>query len=89
MQVPPSWSAAAYPSNKPLASWLVDLVKRVAFMRQWLTTGLPAAFWLPGMALCQCHWCKASYDLQLTVAVLAGLSECLLVDKTAVITWAP
>ncbi|WIA37814.1 hypothetical protein OEZ86_014676 [Tetradesmus obliquus] len=47
-QVPPAWLAAAYPSSKPLASWLADLARRVVCLRQWLTTGQPASFWLPG-----------------------------------------
>ncbi|KAF8058456.1 DNAH6 [Scenedesmus sp. PABB004] len=48
-KVPPAWAAAAYPSGKPLASWLADLARRVAFVRAWLTTGQPASFWLPGL----------------------------------------
>jgi dynein heavy chain len=47
-QVPPAWAAAAYPSSKPLASWLADLGRRVECLRQWLVTGQPASFWLPG-----------------------------------------
>jgi hypothetical protein len=42
------WRAAAYPSLKPLASWVVDYQERVAFMRSWLTRGPPSCFWLPG-----------------------------------------
>lgn len=48
LQLPSIWAAAAYPSSKPLGVWMADLVKRVAFVRQWLTTGQPAIFWLPG-----------------------------------------
>lgn len=48
MQLPASWSAAAYPSSKALGAWMADLLQRVAFIRQWLTTGTPAVFWLPG-----------------------------------------
>ncbi len=47
-RVPELWARVAYPSLKPLFSWFVDLVKRVEFMRLWLTKGQPAAFWLPG-----------------------------------------
>ena len=32
---------------KPLASWIKDLLARVAFMRNWLTNGQPACFNLP------------------------------------------
>jgi hypothetical protein len=30
---------------------MADLVKRVTFIRQWLTTGQPTVFWLPGKHL--------------------------------------
>ena len=48
-QVPGNWAKVAYPSLKPLASWFSDLVKRVAFMEDWLTKGNPSCYWLPGM----------------------------------------
>ena len=46
--VPKMWSDAAFPSLKPLASWMKDLVARIDFMRSWLEQGNPATFWLPG-----------------------------------------
>lgn len=42
------WAQAAYPSLKPLASWIRDYAARIAFMRSWLRQGPPACFWLPG-----------------------------------------
>jgi dynein heavy chain len=47
-QVPELWARYAYPSLKPLASWVTDYHKRICFMRSWLTEGLPKCFWLPG-----------------------------------------
>lgn len=47
-QVPPNWVVVAYPSLKPLSSWVVDLIERVEFMRKWLMDGHPSCFWLPG-----------------------------------------
>ncbi len=47
-QVPELWANVAYPSRKPLASWMADLHARVAFMESWLTSGEPKCFWLPG-----------------------------------------
>ena len=47
-RVPANWSAAAYPSLKPLASWVADLHERIAFMRGWLTGGQPGVFWMSG-----------------------------------------
>ncbi|XP_071788570.1 dynein axonemal heavy chain 6-like isoform X3 [Asterias amurensis] len=47
-QVPEMWSNAAYPSLKPLASWVRDLQLRVAFVGHWIVHGLPKSFWLSG-----------------------------------------
>jgi dynein heavy chain len=47
-QVPPNWQADAYPSLKPLASWIKDLSERVEFMRCWLKHGHPPCYWLSG-----------------------------------------
>lgn len=47
-QVPLLWSRVAYPSLKPLASWVADLNQRIAFMHEWLVEGPPTSFWLPG-----------------------------------------
>ena len=45
-QVPPIWSGA-YPSQKPLASWIRDLIERVEFFSQWAITGRPPLiFWI-------------------------------------------
>lgn len=46
--VPPNWEKYAYPSLKPFATWFIDLIERVAFMREWLTQGEPACFWISG-----------------------------------------
>jgi dynein heavy chain len=40
-QVPSNWEEIAYPSLKPLSSWIIDLIERVEFMRIWLTEGHP------------------------------------------------
>lgn len=37
VEVPQNWVKVAYPSMKPLTSWYEDLIKRVEFMRKWLT----------------------------------------------------
>ena len=46
--VPALWAQLAYPSLKPLGSWVKDLHQRVAFMRDWVVTGEPMAFWISG-----------------------------------------
>jgi len=44
---PKMWSKVTYPCLKPLNSWMVDFVDRIAFMRRWLVGGAPASFWVP------------------------------------------
>jgi dynein heavy chain len=47
-KVPASWVKWAYPSLKPLNSWMSDLIERVTFMRNWVEKGPPMTFWIPG-----------------------------------------
>lgn len=47
-QVPQLWANAAYPSLKPLASWVADLVLRCAFIDNWIVHGIPKSYWLAG-----------------------------------------
>jgi dynein heavy chain len=47
-QVPEIWAAKAYPSLKPLASWVMDLLERVAFLHKWIKEGIPVTFWISG-----------------------------------------
>ncbi|XP_024516360.1 LOW QUALITY PROTEIN: dynein heavy chain 6, axonemal, partial [Selaginella moellendorffii] len=47
-QVPALWQAVAYPSLKPLSSWIIDFHKRMEFMSTWIKEGTPKCFWLPG-----------------------------------------
>jgi dynein heavy chain len=47
-QVPATWSKAAYPSLKPLASWVEDLVQRIGFLQNWNDGGPPPTYWISG-----------------------------------------
>ncbi|KAM5227834.1 dynein axonemal heavy chain 6 [Ctenodactylus gundi] len=47
-QVPSLWSNTAYPSLKPLGSWVKDLILRTAFIDLWLKRGQPRSFWISG-----------------------------------------
>ena len=43
--VPKIWADKAYPSLKPLAAWVDDLVDRVKFIDGWINDGIPTVFW--------------------------------------------
>ncbi|XP_027139394.1 dynein heavy chain 6, axonemal [Larimichthys crocea] len=47
-QVPTHWTNSAYPSLKPLSSWVRDLVLRTSFIQTWITRGQPKSFWISG-----------------------------------------
>ncbi|KAF7660832.1 hypothetical protein LDENG_00274280 [Lucifuga dentata] len=47
-QVPTYWANSAYPSLKPLASWVKDLTLRTSFIQSWITRGQPRSFWISG-----------------------------------------
>jgi len=47
--VPDLWVKVAYPSLKPLASWMIDLKERVKFISQWLIEGNPYCYWMSGL----------------------------------------
>ncbi|XP_055488365.1 LOW QUALITY PROTEIN: dynein axonemal heavy chain 6-like [Leucoraja erinacea] len=46
--VPSLWSDAAYPSLKPLASWVKDFILRTEFIATWIKIGVPKSFWISG-----------------------------------------
>lgn len=48
-KVPEIWEKVAYPSLKPLASWVPDLLERVEFMREWAKQGFMNSYWLSAL----------------------------------------
>jgi len=51
--VPDIWHKRAYPSLKPLASWVLDFLERLRFMQRWVDEGAPESFWLSGFFFTQ------------------------------------
>ena len=47
-KVPPQWEAKSYPSLKPMASYVADLMDRLAFIGGWVDKGTPSVFWVSG-----------------------------------------
>jgi len=48
-QVPALWAAKAYPSLKPLASWVTDFIMRLNALHEWVENGPPDIFWMSGL----------------------------------------
>jgi dynein heavy chain len=42
------WVARAYPSLKPLSSWVSELLERCRFVSEWVASGTPAVYWISG-----------------------------------------
>ena len=51
--VPQMWSDVAYPSLKPLGSWVADLLARLEMFQSWLDNGPPGAYWISGFFFTQ------------------------------------
>ncbi len=46
--LPGLWENAAYPSLKPLGSWVKDLILRIEFINLWMLNGAPKSYWISG-----------------------------------------
>ena len=46
--VPDAFTKVAYPSMKPCAAWVLDLIDRLDFVVNWIDQGVPNVFWISG-----------------------------------------
>ena len=53
-QVPDMWGKYAYPSLKPLSSWVSDLLDRLNFFELWIQNDLPPVVWITGFFFTPC-----------------------------------
>ncbi len=47
-RVPNLWMDKSYPSLKPLAAYVADLIERCRMMSDWVARGPPPVFWISG-----------------------------------------
>jgi dynein heavy chain, axonemal len=70
-KVPEVWFATSYPSLKPLAPYMTDLLARLDFMRNWLDTEPPTVFWLSGLFFTTAFLtgCKQNFSRKYTIPI--------------------
>jgi len=48
-RVPENWKKVAYPSLKPLGSWVEDLIERVDFFNLWVEKNELSSYWVSAL----------------------------------------
>jgi dynein heavy chain len=52
-KTPQIFEKVSYPSLKPFASWINDLIDKLNFMQHWIDNGIPNSFWISGFFFTQ------------------------------------
>eukprot|EP00762_Andalucia_godoyi_P000179 ANDGO_02454.mRNA.1 Dynein-1-beta heavy chain len=52
-QVPSAWASKSYPSRKPLAGYVADLLMRLEMLQSWFNSGPPTILWVSGFFFTQ------------------------------------
>lgn len=70
--VPASWAQLAYPSLRPLSTWLPDLCQRASQLSEWVASfALPSSLWISGkVSLIDCVVCNKLPFVHLFISFL-------------------
>eukprot|EP00892_Ulva_mutabilis_P009854 jgi/Ulvmu1/7240/UM035_0027.1 len=70
-RVPDLWLSKSFPSLKPLAAYIKEVMDRLQFFNTWIVYGQPIRFWLPGFFFTQAFLTasKQNYARKFTIPI--------------------